>query len=384
MLIGVPKEIKNHEYRVAANLELVQMLAAAGHEVLIESNAGKAIGYTDEMYEQAGARIAATVQEVWACEMVIKVKEPQPSEYELMHEGLILFCFLHLSAEPELTQALVKNKVVAIAWETVTNAQGQLPILIPMSEIAGRIAIQAGATSLQLSHGGKGVLLGGVPGVKPAKVLVIGGGVVGLNSARMAIGFGADVTLFDTNLDRLRTIDSVFDFRIKTLYSTKMSIEENLKTADLVVGSVLIPGKLAPKVVTTQMLDHMQPGSVVVDVAIDQGGCFESSRPTSHAEPTYFEKGILHYCVTNMPGACAKSATQALVNAMSPYALKLANLGYKAAFEKDRGLLDGLNVYHGQVTNEHVASDLEYHYHTPEEAIKDKYLNVSSLETSPV
>jgi len=370
MLIGVPKEIKNHEYRVAANLELVQMLASAGHKVVIETNAGKAIGYTDEMYLQAGARIAATPQEVWASEMVIKVKEPQPSEYKLMHEGLLLFCFLHLSAEPELTGALIKNKVVAIAWETVTNPQGQLPILIPMSEIAGRIAIQAGATSLQLSHGGKGVLLGGVPGVKPAKVLVIGGGVVGLNSARMAIGFGADVTLLDTNLDRLRTIDSVFDFRIKTLYSTKLSIEENLKTADLIVGSVLIPGKLAPKVVTKKMLDHIQPGSVIVDVAIDQGGCFESSKPTSHAKPTYFEKEILHYCVTNMPGACAMTATQALINAMTPYALQLANLGYKEAFKRDQGLLDGLNIYHGQVTNKHVASDLDYDYQAPEDAFK--------------
>lgn len=369
MLIGIPKEVKNHEYRVGATPELVSLLVQAGHDVVIEKSAGDAIGYTDSMYSEMGAQVVQTPKEVWDSEMVIKVKEPQPQECKLMHKGLILFCFLHLSPEPKLTQALIDNQVTAIAWETVTNHKGELPILIPMSEIAGRIAIQAGATSLQLSHGGKGVLLGGVPGVSPSKVVVIGGGVVGLNSARMAIGLGADVTILDTNLTRLRMIDDVFDFRIKTLFSSKMTLEKELKTADLVVGSVLIPGKLAPKLVTKKMLKDMQPGSVIVDVAIDQGGCFESSKPTSHDKPTYVEEDVLHYCVTNMPGVCAKTSTQALMNAITPYALKIANLGYKEALSKDPGLLDGLNVYGGEVTNKHVADDLDYKFVDPKTAI---------------
>lgn len=372
MKIGIPKEIKNHEYRVGANLELVQMLTAQGHEVIVETQAGHAIGCSDEMYEQMGASIVTTAKEAWSSEMVIKVKEPQPSEYEYMHEGLILFCFLHLSPEPVLTAELMKRKVTAIAWETVSNKHGQLPILIPMSEIAGRIAIQAGATSLQLSHGGKGMLLGGVPGVSPSKVLVIGGGVVGLNSARMAMGLGADVTLFDTNLDRLRMIDDIYDFKIKTVFSTKMAIESNLKDADLVVGSVLIPGKLAPKVVTHDMLKHMRPGSVVVDVAIDQGGCFETSKPTSHDSPTFVKDGVLHYCVTNMPGVCARTATQALMNVITPYALRIAGLGYKKALLQDAGLRDGLNVYQGEVTNRHVATDLGHKFQDPAEILEQK------------
>lgn len=369
MLIGIPKEIKNHEYRVGADPELVHLLTKAGHHVLVETNAGKAIGFTDEQYIHMGAKIVKTAKEAWSAEMVIKVKEPQEQEFAYMREGLVLFCFLHLSPEPELTKALIKNKVVAIAWETVTNKQMQLPILIPMSEIAGRIAIQAGALYLQLSHGGKGVLLGGVPGVAPANVVVIGAGAVGLNAARMAMGLGADVSILDTNLDRLRTIDNIFDFKLKTLYSTEMTIQKCLEHADLVVGSVLIPGKLAPKVVTKEMIKKMQPGSVVVDVAIDQGGCFETSRPTSHKDPVYVQDHIIHYCVTNMPGACAKTATKALMNAVTPYALSLAKHGYKQAMLQDPGLMDGLNVCKGYVTNHNVASDLGYTYHNPKDVM---------------
>ncbi|MCH9632687.1 MAG: Alanine dehydrogenase 2 [Chlamydiae bacterium] len=363
MLIGIPKEVKNHEYRVGANPELVYNLTHAGHEVVIETNAGKSLGYTDETYQKVGAKIVQGAKEAWDADMVIKVKEPQPAEFPFMRENLILFCFLHLSPEPELTKALIDNKVIAIAWETVTDKKRQLPILIPMSEIAGRISIQAGATALQLSHGGKGLLMGGVPGVAPANVVVIGGGIVGLNAARMAQGLGAHVTILDVNLERLREIDNTFDFKLRTVFSTEMAIEKVLQSADLVVGAVLIPGKLAPKVVTNDMLKLMQPRSVIVDVAIDQGGCFESSRPTSHEEPTYIQDDIVHYCVTNMPGVCAKTATRALMNAITSYALELANLGYKKALLTDPGLVDGLNVYRGKVTNEHVATDLGYDYH---------------------
>lgn len=370
MIIGIPKEIKIHEYRVGANPELVHILVKAGHKVLIETNAGASLNYTDELYESMGAQIMPKAEDVWKADMVIKVKEPQPAEFPFFHDNLILFCFLHLSPEPKLTKALIDSKVVAIAWETVSNQFNQLPILIPMSEIAGRIAIQVGATCLQMSHGGKGLLLGGVPGVPPADVVVIGGGIVGLNAARMAVGLGAHVTILDTNLDRLRTIDNIFESKLRTLYSTEMTIDRILQSADLVVGAVLIPGKLAPKVVTNKMLKKMQPKTVVVDVAIDQGGCFESSKPTSHADPTYFHEEILHYCVTNMPGVCAKTATKALMNAITPYTLELANLGYKKAFVHDKGLRDGLNVYRGIVTNKNVADDLGYEYHAPEKVIR--------------
>lgn len=370
MIIGIPKEIKIHEYRVGANPELVQNLIKEGHQVRIQTNAGAAIGYTDDIYKSVGAKIVSDPKDVWSADMVIKVKEPQPSEFPLFHENLILFCFLHLSPEPELTKALIESKVVAIAWETVTNKKGQLPILIPMSEIAGRISIQAGATALQLNHGGKGLLMGGIPGVQPANVVVIGGGIVGLNAARMAQGLGAHVTILDVNLERLRDIDNIFDFKIRTVFSTQMAIEKVISTADLIIGSVLIPGKLAPKVVTKEMLKIIQPRSVMVDVAIDQGGCFESSRPTSHEKPTYVEENIVHYCVTNMPGACAKTATRALMNAITSYSVSLANLGYKEAFKRDPGLLDGLNVYRGKVTNEHVANDLGHKYHPAKEVIE--------------
>lgn len=362
MKIGIPKEIKNHEYRIGATPAMVRALTEAGHQVTVQALAGTKIGYTEEMYLAAGARIVQTPGEVYASDMIIKVKEPQESEFPLLREGQILFCYLHLAPDPVQTKHLIEQKVVAIAYETVTDPQGRLPLLIPMSEIAGRIAIQVGATTLQLNNSGKGVLLGGVPGVSPARVVVIGGGVVGTEAARMAMGLGANVTIFDKDLNRLRTLDSLFGPNLKTLYSTSSSIEESVSRADLVIGAVLIPGKTAPRLVTHQMIKQMSPGSVVVDVAIDQGGCTETSRPTTHADPTYIVDGIVHYCVTNMPGACARTSTQALTNATMDYALMIANKGYAAALKENAGLRNGLNVCLGKVTNESVAADLGYEY----------------------
>lgn len=341
---------------------IARILVDAGHDVYVQSHAGDKIGYTDHMYEIAGAKIVQTPEEIYECQMIIKVKEPQASEYPLLKEGQILFCYLHLAPDPVQTQQLIDSKTVAIAYETVTDAQGRLPLLVPMSEIAGRISIQVGATSLQLNKGGKGVLLGGVPGVGPARVVVIGGGVVGTEAARMALGLGADVIILDKNLDRLRTLDALFGPRLKTLYSTPTSIEEAISRADLVIGAILIPGKTAPKLITREMIKKMTPGSVIVDVAIDQGGCLETSKPTTHGEPTYVVDGVVHYCVTNMPGACARTSTQALTNATGDYALMIANKGWKKALLDHSGLRQGLNVCYGHVTNESVAHDLGYQY----------------------
>ncbi|MBI2743940.1 MAG: alanine dehydrogenase [Chlamydiales bacterium] len=365
MIIGIPKEIKNHEYRVGATPEMVKILIGAGHEVWVQTQAGNAIGFTDEMYKKAGAKIVSSAKELYTAEMIIKVKEPQQSEFPLLKEGQLLFCYLHLAPDPEQTKALLERKVVAIAYETVTDAQQRLPLLIPMSEIAGRIAIQVGATTLQMAGGGRGVLLGGVPGVAPGKVVVLGGGIVGTQAARMALGLGADVSIIDVNLNRLRELDSIYGPALKTLYSTPVVIEEAISQADLVVGAVLVPGKLAPRLVTKAMLKKMMPGSVIVDVAIDQGGCVETARPTTHSEPTYVVDGVVHYCVTNMPGGCARTATQALTNATLPYALKIASKGYKKAIQEDPGLMLGLNVCLGRVTNPYVAQDLGYEYHDP-------------------
>lgn len=362
MRIGIPKEIKNHEYRVGATPEMVRLLVSAGHQLFVQAGAGTQIGFTDQMYEATGAKIASTPKEIYACEMVIKVKEPQESEFPLMHEGLILFCYLHLAPDPIQTKHLLEKKVVGIAYETVTDQNGRLPLLIPMSEIAGRISIQVGATSLQLNHGGKGLLLGGVPGVSPAKVTVIGGGVLGTEAARMAMGFGANVTVIDRDLNRLRALDALFGPHLQTVFSTPTSIEKAIIDSDLVVGAVLIPGKLAPKLITRDMVRKMSPGSVIVDPSIDQGGCSETSKPTTHDDPDYVVDGVVHYCVTNMPGACALTATRALTNATLDYALKIANLGYINALREFPGLRDGLNVCLGHVTNEHVASDLGYPY----------------------
>ncbi len=369
MIIGIPKEIKEHEYRVGATPSMVRAFVDAGHQVVVQKDAGTKIGFTDDMFCESGAKILETAKEIYTSEMIIKVKEPQESEFPLMFEGQILYCYLHLAPDPIQTKHLLDKKVVGIAYETVTDQNGRLPLLVPMSEIAGRIAIQAGAVSLQMNNGGNGLLLGGVPGVFPANVVVIGGGVVGTEAARMAMGLGANVTILDRNLDRLRYLDAQYAPKMKTLYSSVTEIENILRWADLVIGAVLIPGKTAPKLVTRQMLRNMHPGSVIVDVAIDQGGCTETSRPTTHGNPTYVEEGVLHYCVTNMPGACARTSTMALTNATMEYALEIANKGYRQALKENPGLCDGLNVCHGQVTNASVAHDLGYSYVPPSEVL---------------
>lgn len=358
MRVGIPREVKIHEYRVGATPDLVRLLTRAGHEVYVQAGAGERLGYNDDLYAAAGAKIVAEAADIWRTDLIIKVKEPQPQEYGLLHSEQILFCYLHLAAEPELTKALVASKVVAIAYETVTDARNRLPLLLPMSEIAGRLAIQIGATYLQMNHGGRGTLLGGVPGVAKGRVVIIGGGVSGTESARMALGLGAEVTILERDLNRLRELENLFGPRLSTRASTAVTIEEALTGADLVVGAVLLPGKRAPCLITRQMLRRMPEGSVFVDISIDQGGCAETSRPTSHSDPVYVVDGVIHYCVTNMPGACARTATQALTNATSPYVLALANKGYQKAMEEDVGLRQGLNIYRGQVVNREVADDL--------------------------
>jgi alanine dehydrogenase len=369
MKIGIPKEIKDHEFRVGATPSGVKALSEAGHEVLIESGAGAAIGFSDQMYRSAGARLGNR-EDVYACSMVMKVKEPQPSEFPLLREGQVLFTYLHLAPDPAQTRALVERKVVAIAYETVTDRHGQLPLLVPMSEVAGRLAIQAGAGALQMIHGGRGVLLGGVPGVPPGRVLIVGGGIVGTQAARMALGLGADVTLLDVSLERLRQLDDLFGPALKTRYSDSYTIGELLPEADLVVGAVLIPGKQAPKLITRAHIKTMKQGAVLVDVAIDQGGCAETSRPTTHSDPIYLVDGVVHYCVANMPGAVAHTSTWALTHATLPYALELANKGYRQALADRPGLRDGLNVCLGKVTNRNVAEDLGYAYVPPEQALQ--------------
>jgi alanine dehydrogenase len=328
MLIGIPKEIKTKEFRVGLTPKAVKTFVDAGHEVIVEKKAGDAIGFTDEMYQKNGAKIVSTPKEVYKSEMIVKVKEPLEPEFPLMHEGQLFFCYLHLAPDPIQTKKLIEKKVVAVAFETITDDQGRLPLLVPMSEVAGRLAIQVGGTALQLNNGGKGVLLGGIPGVKPGRVVVIGAGVVGTEAMRVAVGVGAEVTVLDKNLNRLRELDEIYGSRIKTIYSTKWAIEEAIANADLVIGAVLVPGAAAPKLVTKEMLKLMEKGSVIVDVAIDQGGCFETSKPTTHADPTYVVDGIIHYCVANMPGACARTSTQGLTNAIMPYAFKLASKGW--------------------------------------------------------
>lgn len=365
MLIGIPKEIKDNEFRMGATPAMARLLVDAGHRVLVQSGIGAKIGYPDEMFRRVGAEIVSTPKEVYAAEMIIKVKEPQESEFPLLREGQILFCYLHLAPDPVQTRQLLERKVVGIAYETVTDAHNRLPLLIPMSEIAGRIAIQVGAVCLQLNNGGKGILLGGVPGVTPASVVILGGGMSGTEAARMAMGLGANVTILDIDLNRLRTLDALYGPNLKTLYSSRSAIEDMLEKADLVIGSVLIPGKLTPKLVTKEMLKLMAPGSVMVDISIDQGGCFETSKPTTHTDPTFVVDGIIHYCVTNMPGACGRTSTQALTNATMSDALKIANLGYRKALKENPGLRNGLNVCLGHVTNKNVAADLGYPYVEP-------------------
>ena len=366
MRIGIPKEIKDHEYRVGATPAGVHALAAAGHEVWVESGAGSHIGFSDEQYAAAGAKIVATAAEVYACPMIVKVKEPQPAEIALLRESQVVFCYFHLAASKELTQALADKEIIAVAYETVTDEHGTLPLLIPMSEIAGRMSIHVGAHCLHFANGGSGVLLGGVPSVSPGKVLVVGAGTVGTQAAKMAIGLGADVTILDVSLSRLRYLDDVFGPRLKTRFSEAHAIAELAAEADLVVGSVYIPGKRAPKLITHDTVRAMKRGSALVDVAIDQGGCAETSRPTTHSSPTYIHDGVVHYCVANMPAATARTATQALTNATLPYTLTLAQ-DPLAALRERPDLRAGLQLYRGQVTHRAVAEDLGFAF-TPAEA----------------
>ena len=370
MLIGIPREIKNHEYRVGMTPASVREAVLHGHQVLVETGAGAGIGCDDASYRAAGASIIDTAAEIFSrAEMIVKVKEPQPAEVQQLHAGQVLFTYLHLAPDPEQTKGLLASGCTAIAYETITDARGGLPLLAPMSEVAGCMAIQVGAVALQKANGGRGVLLGGVPGVLPGKVVVLGGGVVGSNAARMAMGLGADVTVIDRSVARLTTLDELYGPRLKTLAATQEAIEEQVLEADLVIGAVLVPGGAAPRLIRRDQLGRMKPGAVLVDVAIDQGGCFETSRPTTHADPTYIVDGIVHYCVANMPGAVARTSTFALNNATLPFVLALANKGWRQACADDPHLLAGLNVHGGHVTHAAVARDLSYDYLPPSQAI---------------
>jgi len=364
MIVGVPKEVKDHETRVGLVPSGVKALCEAGHEVLVQSTAGAGSALTDDEYLEAGAVILPTAAEVWRrAGLVVKVKEPQPQEYGHLREGLILFTYLHLAPLPELTNRMLEAKVNGVAYETIHDADGSLPLLTPMSEVAGRMAVQVGAQYLEAPNGGRGVLLGGVPGVAPANCVIIGGGVVGTNAAKIALGMGAHVTMIDRNLNRLRQLDDIFGGQIVTLASNLYTIRETLKSADLVVGAVLIPGASAPKLVRRDMIANMKRGAVVVDVAIDQGGCFETSHATTHTEPIYFVDGVLHYCVSNMPAAVPYTSTFALTNATFPYLLELANKGLERACAEHPGLREGVNTYNGYVTHAGVAESQGRQWH---------------------
>jgi alanine dehydrogenase len=370
MLVGVPKEVKTHEYRVGLVPGSVRELVHHEHQVVVESGAGAGIGFGDTDYERAGARVLPSADEVFAtADMIVKVKEPQPQEIARLRSGQVLFTYLHLAADKEQTQGLMRSEATCIAYETVTDARGGLPLLAPMSEVAGRMSVQVGAHCLEKEQGGKGVLLGGVPGVRAAKVVVIGGGVSGTNAARMAMGVEAYVTVIDKSLHRLYELDMQFGSQLHTLYSTVENIEQEVVEADLVIGAVLVPGAAAPKLVTRDMVRRMKPGSVIVDIAIDQGGCFETSRPTTHAAPTYVEEGVIHYCVTNMPGAVARTSAFALNNATLPFVLALADKGWRRALAEDPHLRRGLNVHAGAITHEAVARDLTLPYTRVETAL---------------
>ena len=367
MLIGVPKEIKNHEYRVGMTPTSVKEAVRNGHEVWVQTAAGSGIGASDADYTAAGAKIIATAAEIFAkADMIVKVKEPQAVERKMLRPGQILYTYLHLAPDPEQTKDLVASGAVCIAYETVTSARGGLPLLAPMSQVAGRMSVQSGAHCLEKAQGGRGVLLGGVPGVAPGKVVILGGGVVGTNAAVVALGMGADVTILEKNTDRMEELVARFGTAIKTIYSTQGAVEDECATADLVIGGVLIPGAAAPKLVTKAMLKDWKPGSVLVDVAIDQGGCAETSKATTHADPTYVVDGVIHYCVANMPGGVARTSTYALNNVTLPFALAIANKGWKKALSDDAHLKNGLNVADGKVTYKAVADDLGYSYVAPE------------------
>ena len=370
MLIGVPKEIKNHEYRVGMTPTSAKEAVRHGHEVWVQANAGSGIGATDADYAQAGAKIIPTAEEIFAkADMIVKVKEPQAGERKMLRPGQILYTYLHLAPDPEQTKDLVNSGAICIAYETVTSPRGGLPLLAPMSQVAGRMSVQSGAHCLEKAQGGRGVLLGGVPGVAPGKVVILGGGVVGTNAAIIALGMGADVTILEKNTDRMEELVARFGTAIKTIYSTQGAVEDECATADLVIGGVLIPGAAAPKLVTKAMLKDWKPGSVLVDVAIDQGGCAETSKATTHADPTYVVDGVIHYCVANMPGGVARTSTYALNNVTLPFALAIANKGWKKALADDPHLLNGLNVANGKVTYKAVADDLGYAYVAAEKAM---------------
>jgi alanine dehydrogenase len=363
MRVGVPKEIKNHEYRVGMTPQSVNEAVRSGHEVMVQAGAGQGIGAADDDYAKAGAKIIATADEIFAkADMIVKVKEPQAVERKMLRPGQILYTYLHLAPDPEQTKDLVKSGAICIAYETVTSARGGLPLLAPMSQVAGRMSVQSGAHALEKAQGGRGVLLGGVPGVAPAKVVILGGGVVGTNAAAMALGLGADVTIIEKSTDRMEELVARFGTSLKTIYSTRSAVEDECAQADLVIGGVLIPGAAAPKLITKSMLKDWKPGSVLVDVAIDQGGCAETSKATTHAEPTYLVDGVIHYCVANMPGGVARTSTYALNNATLPFGLAIMNKGWKKALADDAHLRNGLNVADGKVTYKAVADDLGYDY----------------------
>ncbi len=370
MLIGVPTEIKNHEYRVGLTPVSVRELTSNGHSVVMQTGAGNGIGESDQAYRDAGASIADNAADVFAdADMIVKVKEPQPDECRMLRPGQILFTYLHLAPDPTQTELLLQSDAIAIAYETVTDSSGGLPLLAPMSEVAGRMSIHAGANCLEKSHGGSGKLIGGVPGVAPANVVIIGGGVVGTNAMQMAVGMNANVTVLDRSIDRLRELDAQFGGRVTTVYSTRSALERIVTDADLVIGAVLIPGAAAPKLVTREMLSGMRDGSVLVDVAIDQGGCFETSKATTHEDPTYIVDNVVHYCVANMPGAVATTSAHALNHATLPFTLALANKGYQAALKADHHLCQGLNIHRGKLTNAPVGQALDLESVAPESVL---------------
>ncbi|HEX9929373.1 MAG TPA: alanine dehydrogenase [Pyrinomonadaceae bacterium] len=371
MKIGLPKEIKDNEYRVGLTPAGVRALTDAGHTVYVENKAGEGSGFENALYEKAGATILGTADEVWQTgDMIVKVKEPIAPEYPRMRENQLLFTYLHLAPEFELTKQMMERKVTGVAYETITDKHNRLPLLTPMSEVAGRMSVQVGATYLERMNGGRGILLGGVPGVPAANVVIIGGGIVGTEAAKMAVGLGAKVIIIDKNLDRLRELDDIFLSKVQTLASSRYAIEEAISHADLVIGAVLIPGAAAPKLVTREMLKLIPNGAVLVDVAVDQGGCFETTRPTTHSNPTFYEEGVLHYCVANMPGAVPRTSTFALTNATLPYAVDLANKGFEGAIAADSGLKEGVNTYAGKCTYEAVAVSQNIEY-TPLDSLLD-------------
>jgi alanine dehydrogenase len=371
MLIGVPKEIKSHEYRVGLTPASVREAVEHGHRVLVETGAGLGIRHDDADYERVGATIAPSADEIFdKAELIVKVKEPQPGECARLHRGQILFTYLHLAPDPEQASRLIDSGVTAIAYETVTGPGNSLPLLAPMSEVAGRLSIQAGAHCLERAQGGEGVLLSGVPGVAPGKVLIIGGGIVGDNAATMARGMGADVTILDTSVPRLRQLDNDYGGSVKCVYSTTETVEEYALAANLVIGAVLVPGATTPKVLSRSVIERMKTGSVVVDVAIDQGGCIETSRPTTHQDPTFVVDGVVHYCVANMPGVVPRTATQALNNATLPFVLAIAERGFIEALRRDPDLANGLNIHAGRVVHAAVARDLGYEHQSVEEIVK--------------